>query len=153
MIIQYMMYPKSYETREGDTVFRTEEEVGKKRTELTSIKDRVTANPKLTLKDCETDELTATEMIADLAELKNRLPEYEAGVVFWLRAYEMSPLIETDEALLLFQCIKIKDEESTNAARVKVIEEREQQVFGTAYAEWKNDVTIETNEEIWNSID
>ena len=152
MVLQYMMYPKSYETREGDTVFRTDEEVAKKKNELEYIKQRITDNPKLTLKDCETEELTASELIADLAELKNRLPEDEAGVVFWLRAYEMSPLIETEEALLIFQCIKIKDEESTNAARVKVIEEREQQVFGTAYAEWKKNVNIETNEEIWDSL-
>ena len=153
MVLQYMMYPKSYETREGDTVLRTTEEVTKKRNELESIKQRITDNPKLTLKDCETEELTASELIADLAELKNRLPEHEAGVVFWLRAYEMSPLIETDEALIIFQCIKIKDEESTNAARVKVIEEREQQVFGTAYAEWKKDVNVETNKEIWDTLD
>ena len=65
----------------------------------------------------------------------------------------MSPLIETDEALLLFQCIKINDEESTNAARVKVVEEREQQVFGTAYAEWKNEIEIETNTDVWKSLD
>ena len=153
MVLQYMMYSKSYETREGDTVFRTDEEVEKKRNELESIKKRVTDNPKLTLKDVETEDLPASELIADLKELNNRLPEYEAGVVFWLRAYEMSPLIETDEALLLFQCIKINDEESTNAARVKVVEEREQQVFGTAYAEWKNEIEIETNTDVWKSLD
>ena len=153
MVLQYMMYSKSYETREGDTVFRTDEEVEKKRNELESIKKRVTDNPKLTLKDVETEDLPASELIADLKELNNRLPEYEAGVVFWLRAYEMSPLIETDEALLLFQCIKINDEESTNAARVKVVEEREQQVFETAYAEWKNEIEIETNTDVWKSLD
>ena len=152
MVLQYMMYPKSYETREGETVYRSDEEIGNIKRKFESIKAALANTEKGTLKDMETEELTASELIADLAELKNRLPEEEAGVVFWLRGYETSPLIETDEAILLFQCIQIKDEESTNAARVRVIEEREQQVFETAYTEWKENVVIETNDKVWNSL-
>lgn len=152
MQLRYIMYSKSYENREGETVFHSDEEITLKRNELISIKDKISNSDTLTLKDAETDELVVTDIIADLADLKERLPEEEAGVVFWLRKNELSPLIETDEALFLFECVKITDEDSTNAARVKVIEQREQQVFGTEYAEWIKNVEVENNEAVWNLI-
>jgi len=152
MVLQYIMLPKSYETREGETAVYSDEEMQVKKAKLEAVKKRLEENPKLTMKDVETEELVVTEIKADYAELKERLPEEDAGVVFWLRQNEMSPLIETEEALFLFECESVLDEESTNAARVKVIEEREQQVFGTAYAEWKKDVEVKVNDEVWKTL-
>jgi len=152
MQLRYIMYPKSYENREGETVFHTDEEIGFVRDKLADIRRKVSDSTSMTLKDAETEELAVNDIIADYEDLKERLPEEEAGVVFWLRKSELSPLIETQEALFLFECVQITDEESTNAARVKVIEKREQQVFGTAYAEWVKDVEVINNEAVWNLI-
>ena len=152
MQLRYIMYPKSYENREGETVFHTDEEIASKKHALLEIRNRVSESSNMTLKDAETEEFAVMDIIEDYEGLKERLPEEEAGVVFWLRQDELSPLIETEEAFFLFECVKLTDEDSTNAARVKVIEEREQQVFGTAYAEWVKDVEVETNEAVWNGL-
>ena len=75
-----------------------------------------------------------------------------AGVVFWLRQDEISRVLESDEALFLFECVDVSDENTTNAARIKVIEQREQQVFEEAYSEWKNTAEVVNNIPVWNSI-
>ena len=152
MVLRYMMFSKTYETREGETAFRSDDEIDGKRSLFEDIRESVANNDKASLKDAENEELVVTEIIADLKELEERLPHEDAGIVFWLRQGELSPIIETDEALFLFECVKVTDEDSTNAARVKVIESREQQVFKEAYDEWVKDVQVEKNESLWNTL-
>ena len=152
MDLRYIMFPKVYENRSGETVFHTDEEIAQKRAEFNDVREKVSAGQDRELKDFETEELTVTDIVADLARLKEMLPEEQAGVVFWLRNKEVSPLIETDEALFLFECENVRNEENTNAARIKVIERREQQVFEEAYSEWKKDVRIENNETLWKDL-
>ncbi len=152
MDLRYIMYPKVYENRSGETEFHTDEEIESKRAEFNNVREKVSSGKDIELKDFETEELTVTDIVADLARLKEMLPEEQAGVVFWLRNKEVSPIIETEEALFLFECENVRDEENTNAARIKVIERREQQVFEEAYSEWKKEVKIENNESLWKTL-
>ena len=152
MVLDFIMFSKSYENREGETVFYTDEEIERKRILFADIRKKASESDKYCLKDFESDELVVTEIIADLKELKERLPEEEAGVVFWLRKNELSPLIETEEAIFLFECKEVTEEDSTNAARIKVIESREQQVFDESYELWIKDVKVENNDELWSGL-
>ena len=152
MSLRYIMQPKTYEDREGNTLFLSDEEIERKRNELEAIRTRVADNKDISLKDYESDSIVVTDIITDYAGLKERLPEDMAGIVFWLRQDEISRVLESDEALFLFECVDVSDEYTTNAARIKVIEQREQQVFEEAYSKWKEDVEVVYNLSEWNTI-
>lgn len=152
MILRYIMLPKTYENRSGETVFYSDEEIAAEKSRIEAVKAALDKNPGSTLKDFESDDLTVTDLIVDYAGLKERLPEDMAGVVFWLRENEISRILESDEAFFIFECVKLSDEEKTKAARIKVIEQREQQVFEESYSEWKKDVEVINNDPVWKSI-
>lgn len=152
MVLRYIMLPKTYENRSGETVFYSDEEIAAEKSRIEAVKAALDKNPGATLKDFESDELTVTDLIVDYKGLKERLPEDMAGVVFWLRENEISRILESDEAFFIFECVKLSDEEKTKAARIKVIEQREQQVFEEAYCEWKKDVEVINNDPVWKGI-
>ena len=152
MSLSYIMQPKTYEDREGTTVFYSDAEIENMRAELESIRAAASVSTEISLKDFENDRIVVTNIITDYKGLTERLPEDMAGVVFWLRQDEISRVLESDEALFLFECVDVSDENTTNAARIKVIEQREQQVFEEAYSEWKNTAEVVNNIPVWNSI-
>lgn len=152
MVLRYIMLPKTYENKSGETVFYSDEEILSRKSRIEAVKSALDKNPGATLKDFESDDLTVTDLIVDYNGLKERLPEDMAGVVFWLREHEISRILESDEAFFIFECVKLSDEEKTKAARIKIIEQREQQVFEEAYIEWKKDVEVINNDPVWKSI-
>ncbi|MBO4420886.1 MAG: hypothetical protein J5783_03595 [Lachnospiraceae bacterium] len=152
MLLRYIMLPKTYENKSGETVFYSDEEIAARKSRIEAVKAAIDKNPGATLKDFESDDLTVTDLIVDYDGLKERLPEDMAGVVFWLREHEISRILESDEAFFIFECVKLSDEERTKAARIKIIEQREQQVFEEAYVEWKKDVEVINNDPVWKSI-
>ena len=145
-------HPKTYEDKDGNTLFYEDEVIQKKRAELDSIRERISNNQELSLKNFESDSFSVNEITTDLDGLKKRLPENMAEKVFWLRKAEVSDVLETEESLFLFDCIETKDEESTKAARIRIIEQREQHVFEEAYNMWKKEVKVEINNEVWEKI-
>ena len=152
MVLRYIMLPKTYENKSGDKVFYSDDEIAARKAVMESIKSATEKNPKATLKDFESDDIVVTDLIIDYKGLTERLPEDMAGIVFWLRENEISRILESDEAFFIFECVKLSDEERTKAARIKVIEQREQQVFEEAYLEWKKDVEVENNDPVWKGI-
>ena len=151
MVLRYIMLPKTYEDSDGNTVYYSDEELMLKRSRLQDIRDTVSEGNK-TLKDYESDSFAVNEIITDLAGLKEKLPEDKAEKVFKLKQQKLSQVYETDEAFFLFECIDENDEESTKAARIRIIEQREQQVFEESYLSWKESIKVETNEKVWKSI-
>ena len=152
MVLRYIMLPKTYENKSGDQVFYSDEEIATRKAIMESIKSATEKNTKATLKDFESDDIVVTDLIIDYKGLTERLPEDMAGIVFWLRENEISRILESDEAFFIFECVKLSDEDKTKAARIKIIEQREQQVFEEAYLEWKQDIDVENNDPVWKSI-
>ncbi len=152
MILRYIMLPKTYEDREGNTCRYSKEEMDIKRETLEIMRNQTSENPNLSIKDLENENYVVTEIITDYAGLREKLPEKLAGIVFWLREGEVGDVMETDAALFLFECVKIEDEASTRAARVRIIEDREKKVFEDSFVKWKKDIIVENNPSIWKSI-
>lgn len=152
MALSYIVRPKTYEDKEGNTCYYTDEEIAFKRSELEDIRKKASQDKEKTLKDFENEDNVVTEIISDYADLKERLPEDMAGIVFWLRQGEVSAVLESNEAMFLFECVRLEDEPATRAARIRIIEQREQEVFEEAYKKWKESIEIENNPSIWKSI-
>jgi len=152
MVLRYIMQPKSYEDREGNTVFFEETELAARRADLSTIRERAAADISVSIKDFESDKYVVTETIIDYDGLRERLPEDMAGIVFWLRQNEVSEILESEDAFFVFECVKLSDEESTMAARIKIVEERERQEFSKYYEEWKKDAVIVNNEPVWKML-
>ena len=152
MVLNYIMQPKTYEDKEGNTCLYSNEEIEISRAGLESIREKASVSKEVTLKDYETEKYVVTEIITDLKGLKDRLPEDMAGIVFWLRQGEVSRVLESDEALFLFECVKLEDEASTREARIRIIEQREKEVFSDAFEKWKENVQVVNNPSVWKSI-
>lgn len=152
MVLQYVMIPKTYENKSGDTEFYSDSELDVLRTRLRNLREYVASHYPMTLKESETQDFVAVEMVADLAQLQEQLPEDLAGVAFWLREGEVSEIYETEDAIFLFDCAKETDAETTNAAKIEVLERREKEVFEQAYNGWKQTAVIEINDENWKKL-
>jgi len=152
MDLSYIVKPKTYEDRDGNTCFYTDEEINKKRNELEEIRKKASQSKDVGLKDFENEENAVMDIISDYEDLKEMLPLEMAGIVFWLRQGEVSAVLESDEAMFLFECVNLQDEAATKAARIRIIEQREQEVFEENYLKWKENVEIENNPSIWKSI-
>lgn len=152
MVLQYIMIPKTYENKAGETEYYSETELEQFRLRLKNLREAVLKNPQMTLKEAQTQDLTATEMVADYAMLCEQLPEDLAGIAFWLREGEVSEIYETEDAIFLFNCAKKTDQESTDEAKVRVLEAREKAVFDEAYTKWRAAATIDINQENWNKL-
>ena len=152
MVLNYIMQPKTYEDKEGNTCFYEDSEIAANRTGLESIREKASASKEIHIKDFETEKYVVTEIITDLNGLKERLPEDMAGIVFWLRQGEVSRVLESDEAIFLFECVELEDEASTRDARIKIIEQREKEVFSDAFEKWKENVNVVNNPTVWKSI-
>lgn len=149
MVLQYVMAPKSYEDNSGETARYNEAELEVRRNRFKNLKKYMQENPGTTLKDAAYEDMTATEIIADYSELCEMLPEDLAGVAFWLRNGEVSDVYETQDAFFIFNCVKMTDDETTNAARIRVLEQREKDCFNSRYEGWKQAAVIEKNEAVW----
>ena len=95
------------------------------------------------LSDLDSEEFTVTDIVAGLADLKERFSDELAGVAFWLRENEISDILETEEAFFVFECVKLTDKDATDAARIEVIEQREKDVFNACYEKWEKEAYIQ----------
>ena len=79
------------------------------------------------------------------------LEEY-ADKVLKLKAGQLSEVIETTDYFYIFYCVTEFDEDATQAKKEEIISLRQEEEFKRCYEEWKEQIHIEVNEEIWNSI-
>lgn len=77
--------------------------------------------------------------------------EYEEKVV-GLRAGQLSEVIETPDYFYIFYCVTEFDEDATQAKKEEIILKRQEEEFERCYKEWKEQIAIEVNDEVWNAI-
>ncbi len=149
MVLQYVMVPKSYEDNSGENALYDENELEVFRTRFKKLKAFMDNNPGITLKEAAYEDMNATEIIADYSGLCEMLPEDLAGIAFWLRNGEVSDVYETADAFFIFNCVKMTDDETTDAARIRVLEQREKDCFNSRYEAWRSAAVITKNDAVW----
>ncbi len=153
MILQYVTFLK-YKTGQNDeNTEMTEEELEAVKTEAEAFETRVRTDESVTKLSDMGDSVTVSELIIDKAGLEDSLGERIADEAFALKQGQISPLIETEEAFFLLDCISESDTEMTNAAKVKIIEERQATVFDESYAKWEEQTPVYTNEALWAGLE
>lgn len=154
MVLQYVMILKDYEDESGEFVKYAPEEIERIRTEAEEYLRAAADNPEITrLDEMNDDRYSVVELIADLATLKEKLPDNLPGIAFSLRQDEINGLYETDDAFFIFDCVERTDEETTNAARIEIIEARQKALFEEQYTSWENEAVVKLNYNVWDTIE
>lgn len=78
-------------------------------------------------------------------------PEFEKAA-FNLATGEISSVVETEYGYHVIKCISTFDKEETDSNKVKIVEQRKEEVFGQEYDDFVNTLTRRLNEELWNSV-
>ena len=78
-------------------------------------------------------------------------PEFEKAA-FNLGTDEISDIIETEEGYHIIKCISTFDKEETDSNKIKIVEQRREEVFSQEYDAFVETLTRKLNEELWESI-
>ena len=71
---------------------------------------------------------------------------------FNLATGEISNLVETPSGFYIIKCLSTFDKDQTNANKVKIVEEKREEVFGEEYDAFAQGLTRDINEKLWESI-
>lgn len=65
---------------------------------------------------------------------------------------EISGIIEDDDGYYILKCISTFDKEETDQNKLRIMEERKQEVFGEEYDSYVETLTRILNEKLWNEV-
>ena len=71
---------------------------------------------------------------------------------FNLATGEISDLVETPSGFYIIKCLSTFDKDQTSANKVKIVEEKREEVFGEEYDAFAQGLTRDINEKLWESI-
>lgn len=78
-------------------------------------------------------------------------PAFEEAA-FNLGTDEISDIVETEYGYHIIKCISTFNKEETDANKIKIVEQRKEEVFGEEYAQFVSSLTRKLNEELWESV-
>lgn len=78
-------------------------------------------------------------------------PAFEKAA-FNLGTGEISNVIETDFGFHIIKCISTFDKEETDSNKIKIVEQRREEVFGQEYDAFVSTLTRRLNEELWDDV-
>ncbi len=65
---------------------------------------------------------------------------------------EISEIVETEYGYHIIKCITTFNQEETDANKIKIVEKKQEEVFGQRYAAFASGLTKAVNEEVWEEI-
>lgn len=84
---------------------------------------------------------------------KGDLEESIEEVAFNLGNEEISQITETSQGFYIIKCINTFNKGETDANKIKIVEEKREQVFGNQYDTFVEQLTRRLNERLWNEIE
>ena len=153
MVLEYIPILKDYENDDGEIIKYTAAELAQIKADAEEYLAAAKANDQIThLAEINDDRYSVVEMVADYATLVEKLPEDIPQIAFSLQQGEIAGLYETDDAFFILDCVKRTDEETTNSARIEIIEARQKALFEEKYSEWEKQTVIKINYKVWDNI-
>ena len=83
---------------------------------------------------------------------KGETEEAFEQAAFNLATGEISNLVETPSGFYIIKCLSTFDKDQTSANKVKIVEEKREEVFGEEYDAFAQGLTRDINEKLWKSI-
>ena len=71
---------------------------------------------------------------------------------FNLGTDEISEIVESEYGYHIIKCISTFNKEETDANKIKIVEQRKEEVFGEEYDEFVSSLTRKLNEELWEKV-
>lgn len=78
-------------------------------------------------------------------------PDFEAAA-FNLETGEVSGIVETQSGFNIIKCINTFNREETDSNKVKIVEQRREEVFGQEYDAFITSLTRTLNEDLWQEV-
>ncbi|MCR5323744.1 MAG: hypothetical protein K6E85_10805 [Lachnospiraceae bacterium] len=153
MIIEYICANKTYENGDNGTERFSDEELAEMKDAVENLYQTAVSTPEIEkLSQLENEKYAAIEMITDYAGLREKFPADLADKVFNMREGEIAGPFDTEDAFFVFDCVKRNDEESTNKAKVEIIERRQRELFDQEYKKWEEEIVTKVNYSVWDGI-
>lgn len=85
--------------------------------------------------------------------MKGTMPESFEEAAFSLGTDEVSGIVETEYGYHIIKCISTFDQAETDANKLKIVQERKNEVFNSVYTEFVKTVYSNLNTQLWESLD
>lgn len=83
---------------------------------------------------------------------KGEMEEAFETAAFNLGTGEISDIVETEFGYHIIKCINTFDREETDAKKIKIVEQRQEEAFGQEYDAYVATLTRNLNEELWDTV-
>lgn len=152
MVLQYVSISKFYRDANGKQLEYTGEELEEIKSNAGNFLEKARNMSLTSLTELEQDEYQITELVAGKDEMSEELSPELAGLAFGLRDGEFSDIYETDYGFYILFCAAESDEEATQNATIKILEERQKALFEDLYSEWELNTRIKVNWDVWDTL-
>ena len=149
--MKYVYFSFSSTDDSGNTVDLSDEEKEALRTDAQTLADRVKAGEDMTAV-AEEMGLTANDLTFD-EESTGPNEDLVAEVNGFAEEGECTDPIESDLGLYVGQLTSLLDRVATDQEKTNIVEERRQEQYDSLLEEWRDAVTIEVDEKVWDKVD
>ena len=149
--MKYVYFSFSSTDDSGNTVDLSDEEKEALRADAQTLADRVKAGEDMTAV-AEEMGLTANDLTFD-EESTGPNEDLVAEVNGFAEEGECTDPIESDLGLYVGQLTSLLDRDATDQEKTNIVEERRQEQYDSLLEEWRDAVTIEVDEKVWDKVD
>lgn len=153
MVIEYICANKTFENGDNGIERFSPEELAEMKDVIETLYLTAVSTPEIEkLSQLENEKYAAIELITDYNGLKEKFPADLARKVFEMREGEIIGPFDTEDAYFIFDCVRRNDEDSTNKAKIGIIERRQRELFEQEYRKWEEEIITKINYSVWDGI-